>query len=282
MPPLRTGLTTADAQDDFTRARRKQVMARLRRTLSRTPGDVDVILPFDEVVTALGRTGERDLRMHVIPLDSIVGTVDRARGFDREFRPTTSAVRTRWERVAVAMRRGESMPPIDVLRIGEAHFVRDGHHRVSVARALGHRDIEAHVTEVLTRVGAEKTLTIADLPTKSVERIFGERVPLPRAARARIVFSDRDDYARLAEGVEAWGFRLIQELHGEPLDRKQVARRWYVDEYEPVVGMLRDAGMVGRGTDADAYLRVADARYRLLATHEWSEDVLAALREKGV
>jgi hypothetical protein len=276
VPALPTGLVTQDAQDDFQRARRRQIMARMARVLT-GQGDVDVILPFDEVVQALGQIGERDLGFQVIPLHSIVGTVDRRSGFDREFRPTTPRVRTRWERIAAAMRRGETLPPIDVYRIGEVHFVKDGHHRVSVARALGHHDIEAHVTEVLTRVGADRTLRLHDLPVKSNERLFHERVPLPPAARARIRLSDADDYAKLAEGVEAWGFRVMQEI-GELLDRVKVARRWYVDEYEPVVAMLRDAGMLGKGTETEAYIHVATERYRLLRTHEWSQEVLSRLR----
>ena len=291
MPPLRTGLTTADAQDDFLRARRRQAVARLARFLSRERGDIDVILPFDEVVAALGRVGERDLGLKAIPLDSIVGTVDRRSGFDREFRPTTSRVRTRWERIApkparyapfperiaAAMRRGDPLPPISAYRIGEVHFVRDGHHRVSVARALGLRDIDAYVTEVITRVGADRALRFADLPSKDYERLFSERVPLPPDARSRIQLRDPYDYARLAEGVEAWGFRLVQD-RAELLDRRAVARQWYEREYKPVVAMLREAGMVGGGTEAEAYMHVANERYRLLRTHEWSEDVLARLR----
>ena len=276
MPALPTGLAGQDAQDDFQRARRRQMMARMARVLT-GQGDVDVILPFDEVVAALGRVGEHDLGLQVIPIASIVGTVDRATGFDRDFRPTTSRVRTRWERVAAAMRRGDPMPPIDVYRIGEVHFVKDGHHRVSVARALGHREIEARVTEVQTRVGADHQLRLDDLPVKSNERLFHERVPLPPAARARIQLTDPDDYAKLAEGVEAWGFRRMQET-GELLDRVKVARRWYIDEYEPVVAMLRAAGMLGKGTETEAYMHVATERYRLLRTHEWSEDVLSRLR----
>ena len=96
------------------------------------------ILPFEEVARALGRVGERRLGEQLIPLDSIVGTVDRAREFDRSFRPTSPRVRERWERINLAQRRGQSMPPIDVYGIGDLHFVKDGHHRVSVARALGH------------------------------------------------------------------------------------------------------------------------------------------------
>jgi hypothetical protein len=278
MPPLRTGLTSVDAQDDFLRARRRQSVARLARFLSRERGDIDVILPFDEVVEALGRTGERDLGLRAIPLDSIVGTVDRKTGFDREFRPTTSRVRTRWERIAAAMHRGDPLPPISVYRIGDVHFVKDGHHRVSVARALGHRDIDAFVTEVLTRVGADRALRLDDLPSKGYERLFSERVPLPPDARARIELTEPYDYARLAEGVEAWGFRQMQD-RAELLDRPRVARDWFEREYKPVVAMLREAEMIGDGTETDAFMRVEDERYRLLRTHEWSEEVLARLRE---
>src|SRR3954463_12275280 len=278
MPPLRTGLTAADAQDDFLRARRRQSVARLARFLSRERGDIDVILPFDEVVAALGRVAEHDLGLKAIPLDSIVGTVDRRSGFDREFRPTTSRVRPRGERIAAAWRRGDPLPPISVYRIGEVHFVRDGHHRVSVARSLGLRDIDAFVTEVLTRIGADRALRLADLPSKDYERLFSERVPLPDEARERIRLTDPYDYARLAEGVEAWGFRMLQD-RAELLDRGAVARRWYEREYKPVVAMLGEADMIGTGTEADAYMRVANERYRLLRTHEWSEEVLARLRK---
>src|SRR5213592_1385082 len=83
MPPQPTGLHSADAQDDFLRARRRRALARLRARAVRKPGDFDLILPFDEVVAALGRIGERDLGTHVIPVDSVVGTVDRKTGFDR-------------------------------------------------------------------------------------------------------------------------------------------------------------------------------------------------------
>ena len=113
----------------------------------------------------------------------IVGTVDRARDFDRRFRPTSGRVRSRWERRSPPRAAGRAPPSIDVLRIGEIHFVRDGHHRVSVAHALG-RDIDAYVTEVVTRVGADRTITLADLPLKTHERVFFERVPLAEEARS--------------------------------------------------------------------------------------------------
>jgi hypothetical protein len=277
VPPRSTGLAGSDAQDDFLRARRRLAVSRLRRWLRREPGDVDHILPFEEVVAALGRLQERDAGLQVVPLDAIVGTVDRARGFDRHFRPTTPQVRARWERIATAMRRGEPMPPVDLYKVGEAYFVKDGHHRVSVARALGLDVIDAHVVEVVTRVGAGRDLHVGDLPLKSHERVFFERVPLPAHARERVRPSDPWAFAQLAENVEAWGWRWTQE-HDRLIDRTELARRWYEEEYVPVVTLLRDADMLGRGAEADAYLRVGADRYRLLRTHEWSEDVLARLR----
>ncbi len=273
-----TGFPSADAQDDFSRARRSQLLAELGRRLRREPDDVALILPFDEVVEALGMVGEVQLGLQTIPLDSIVGTVDRTRDFDRGFRPTTPRVRGRWQRIAAAQRRGESFPPISVYRVGDLHFVRDGHHRVSVAKSLGREDIDAYVTQVRTRIGTGEALRLADLPLKGHERLFSERVPLDPEQGARVRPSDPWDYGRLAEGVEAWGFRVMQERR-EYMDREEVARLWYEDEFLPVVEMLREGGFIRPSeTEADAYTRVVSARYELLRTHEWSGDILDRLQ----
>jgi hypothetical protein len=273
-----TGFPTQDAQDDFLRARRRRMFARLSAILRLEPGDVDVMLPFDEVVDALGRVGERDGGVRSIPIERIVGTVDRGKEFDREFRPRSSRARMRFERIAEAQRRGVSMPPIDVYAVGDLCFVRDGHHRVAVARAQGRETIDAHVVEVITRVPADTSMSLADLPLKSHERLFVERVPLPDAAREHVKITDPLDYARLAEGVEAWGFRLIQhEQHF--FDRAEIGRRWFADEYEPVVTMLREAELIGRReTETDAYLRLSSERYRIMRTQEWSDEAIERLR----
>ncbi len=272
-----TGFPLADAQNDFLRARRRQALSRLAQRLRRTPDDVGVILPFEEVVAALGRVGERSLGLQSIPLESIVGTVDRTTDFDREFRPTNSRVRSRWESIAQAQRRGVALPPISVYRIGGLHFVRDGHHRVSVARALGLPAIDAYVTEVLTRLPPSEAMTVSDLPLKSHERVFLERVPLTPEQAQRIRLTDPWSYAQLAEGVEAWGFRMMADRR-KFMDRRAVARAWFDDEYQPVVELLREAELLGDGTETEAYMRVAGDRYRLLRTHSWSDDVIARLR----
>ena len=222
-PRLDTGFPAADAQDDFQRVRRRQVLSRLARRVGREPGDVDVILPYDEVVAALGYVEESYVGLQTVPLDAILGTVDRAKGFDRQFRPTTARVRARWERIANAVRRGEPMPPISLFRIGEVYFVRDGHHRVSVARALGRTEIDAYVVEVRTRVGADRTLRMDDLPKKSHERVFYERVPLPSRARGRIAPHRRVGLRRAGRGGRGVG--LPPDAGPRRVPRPRRARR---------------------------------------------------------
>jgi hypothetical protein len=272
-----TGFPTADAENDFLRARRAQVLSRLAHRLRGEPDDVNLILPFDQVVAALGRAGESYVGLEVIPLDSIVGTVDKTRDFDRKFRPTSTRVRQRWQRIAEAQRRGGDIPPIDVYRIGDLHFVRDGHHRVSVAHAMHQTSIEAYVTEVRTRLPATGIRRRSDLLVKDYERLFASRVPLPPAAHQSITVTDPWTYAELGEAVEAWGFRCMQN-EAQFLDRPAIARRWYAEEYLPVVRMMRQADLIGKRTEAEAYLRVASERYRLIRTHEWSDEIVNRLR----
>src|SRR3954447_20321337 len=164
---MSSGFPEADAETDFTRSRRRQALARIAARLRSEPDDVSTALPFEPVVSALGRRGESDLGVMTIPIGSVVGTVDRRPdSFDRSFRPRSPELRERWERIAAARRRGEPMPPIDVFRVGEIYFVRDGHHRVSVARAMGDTTIEARVREVETAVAATPELRLRDLPLK--------------------------------------------------------------------------------------------------------------------
>jgi hypothetical protein len=275
-----SGFSSADAQGDFSRARRARLLADIGRRLRREPDDVGLILPFEEVIDALGMVSRQDLGLQIVPLDAIVGSVDRTVEFDRGFRPTSPRLRSRWERIAAAQRRGEALPPISLYLVGDLYFVRDGHHRVSVAKSLGREDIDAYVTEIITRVRLGRDMRVGDLPLKGHERLFRERVPLGREERARIRLTDPWDFGTLAEAVEAWGFRAMQD-RGSYMERHEVAHLWFTSEYLPVAEMLAAGGLVEPGeTETDAYLRVAAMRYRALRTHEWSDEVLEELRRE--
>jgi hypothetical protein len=281
-----TGFPEADSRDDFTRARRRGQWARVAARLRGRPGELDLLLPFDEVVAALGVRGQHSLGEQYVEIDSIVGSVDRRTGFDRRFHPTNEQARARFERIAGSIRRGREMPPVDLFRVGQVHFVKDGHHRVAVARALGWQTIRAIVTEVETILPAGAELTVADLPMKGHERVFYERVPLPPEARRFIRLRNPDEYAVLAEGVEAWAFRVLQE-RGVLLSRPEIARMWWDEEYRPAVALLREHGLLdadpdpdtpGVLTETEAYLQLTEQRYRLLRSHVWDERSVAEVQ----
>jgi hypothetical protein len=149
---LDTGFPRADAENDFLRARRRQFRAALARRLRGRPAGTSRLVPLDEITGPLGWRGQRQLGLQTIRLNTIAGTTGQRRDFDRCFRPTSGRVRSRWERLALAQRRGEALPPIEVYRLGGLHFVDDGHHRVSIAAAAGQQQIDAYVTQLLTTV----------------------------------------------------------------------------------------------------------------------------------
>jgi hypothetical protein len=133
---LKTGAVMIDAEHAFSRARRAARLRRLRRAR--------VQLPVYEAAAGV-RPAARGIRE--IPLDAISGTLEpsRARQFDAAFRPLGAAARKRWERIWIAEERGALLPPIAVVPVPSGYAVRDGHHRVSVARARGAVAIDATV-----------------------------------------------------------------------------------------------------------------------------------------
>ena len=121
---LDTGFPRADVDNDFLRARRHQVLATLAYRLRRQPDTSDRLLQLDEITGALGMRGERQLGLQTIRLDTIVGTAEGRRDFDRHFRPTSNRVRERWEQLALAERRGAAIPDRKSTRLNSSHLAR--------------------------------------------------------------------------------------------------------------------------------------------------------------
>ena len=274
-----TGSPRQGAESDFLRVRRHQTLSKLAAWVRNDSPASTESLSFNDVVAALGRRAEHDRGLQLIPLDQIVGSVDKVRDFDRRFRPTSDRSRQRWQALAEKSRLGEYIPPIDVYQLGNLYFVRDGHHRVSVARAQGATEIEAHVVQIDTVIDTDGIGGPGDLDGKNWGLRFLRRVPLTGERRAAITCTEPTDYHRLAEMIEAWACRLMQR-EGECFDKETMARRWFDEEYTPVLGMIDDAGVRGEGeTGADAYLRVSGERYALIREHDWNSDVLARIAE---
>ncbi len=146
---METGNLLIDAQTAFARQRRRRRWARASLWVRRHPSACTRLASLDEALGAEPPAQRSTAALEAISLDSIVGTAEpaKSRVFDRRFRAPESS-RHRWERLWMAGRRGAPLPPISVFRVGNEHFVDDGHHRVSVAHALGMAAIDAEVTEL--------------------------------------------------------------------------------------------------------------------------------------
>jgi hypothetical protein len=142
---LLTGSAHIDAERAFDRAARGRRRAALARFLRRQPASCLAVHDPRRARVTMPRGGVRE-----IPIDAISGTLEpsRAAQFDRDFRPAKVA-RARWQRVWMAEQRGSVLPPISVVPIGDEYALRDGHHRVSVARARGALTIDARLDDTL-------------------------------------------------------------------------------------------------------------------------------------
>jgi len=142
---------------DFVRARRRArlraVVARFRR--EHTPNR---LLSFHDVRRELVADNRLYRGTRVVEVDEIVGSVGRWRDFDRSFLPARASMGERWKRIDRAFQRGEDWPPVELYKIGDAYFVVDGHHRVSVARYHEVPTVEAAVAEFHPKLPAAPVL----------------------------------------------------------------------------------------------------------------------------
>ena len=137
------GRTTCAAVALFKKTRRQSWLTRLLAWITGRPY---TLLSVDRVLE--GRVGNHQIYagQRSVPLARIVGSENRCHDFDRSFRPLQDHTRERWIGIAAAMLRAQPMPAVELIQVGDNYFVRDGHHRISVARALGYHFIDAQVT----------------------------------------------------------------------------------------------------------------------------------------
>ena len=253
------------ADRDFTRARRRAFLRRIGAYLRRDPAS-NRLLSFEEVRGAVGALEGAYVGMRVVPVEKIVGSVGRHRDFDRAFLPSTESVEGRWKQIDRAMIRAEELPAVSLYKIGDAYFVRDGNHRVSVARQQGVEMIDAEVVELRSRVSIDSALTARDLLHKHEQLLLLERLPFDRVLpEIELRFSDVSDYRRLATHVEAHGFRLSQ-LWKRYVSPEETLRDWYEYRYAPIAEMVREERILDAfpdRTELDLYLWIFDHRERL-------------------
>jgi len=255
--------TTFQAAERFRLAQRQvffqHVLALLR-------GRSDELLSFDETRRLLRARQQKDEGTRMIPLERIVGSEGRYQDFTRTFLPRQGADRNRWMRLDRAVNVLADLPPIEVYEIGEVYFVRDGHHRVSVARANKFTEIEARVTKLETPVSLEPDVQIDELLLKAGSAEFLEATGLQRVRpQADVELTEPGLYVWLREHIDVHRYYLGLEQQSE-IPYEDAAASWYDHVYSPALAAIRESGVMREfpnRTEADLYLWIIHRREEL-------------------
>jgi uncharacterized ParB-like nuclease family protein len=247
----------------FNSARRRAFVQDILAELS---GRSDDLLSFDKVREELQLPDpEAQVSVREIPLDKIVGSVGRYRDFNRAFLPRAQVDPRRWLRIVWLQGQGR-LPPIDVFKVGEVYFVRDGNHRVSAARVRRHKTIMARVVEIPVRVPLAATTSPEDLILKAGYAEFLHETSLDKTyPDQKIELTRPGGYRDLQKHIEVHQFYMgLRSRHYPSLE--EAAANWYRRVYLPVIERIRAANILDRfpgRTEADLYLWIAENRAHL-------------------
>lgn len=252
-----------EAQLHFHDARRQALLGALLALVRRQPNDM---FSLESVRSRLHVRGQRTLGSQTVPIDHIIGSEGRYSDFDRSFLPRTDVLKQRWSRVDQALLRSVTLPPIDVYKIGDIYFVRDGNHRVSVARRQGQEYIDAQVTELIVDVPLTPDLSMQALLLKEEYSDFLEWTAL-HAMRSdeRIEFSELGGYLALVQHINAHRYFLGHNLQRD-ISRDEAVVSWYDTVYLPIVHVIRDQHILDHfpeRTEADLYRWIIEHRWYL-------------------
>lgn len=207
------------------------------------------LLSFDEVVEKLRLKQSIYRGLQEIPLDQIVGSTGRYEDFTRHFLPRTGSSRDkeRWRNIYTLAVTGKGFPPIDVYKIDQVYFVKDGNHRVSVARDLGWKTIQGHVTELPSPISLEADVEPDELLLKSECAYFLEKTQLDKTrpdSTQYLDFTEPGGYQRLLKHIELQRCILQKENPDRHLTLPEAAAAWYDNVYLPIIEAVRQADVI--------------------------------------
>jgi hypothetical protein len=248
---------------DYSDARRKAFWNEILAFVGRRPNR---LLSWDEVRDRLGVRGQIYRGLRTVPVSQIIGSVGRYKDFDRAFMPVQGETEDRWRSIARAHYDDVSLPPVKLYKIGDAYFVLDGNHRISVARERGAEFIDAEVIEAAVRVPVETDLDADDLQIKGEYARFLERTRLDELRPDQhIEFTIGGGYERLLEHIAVHRYFMGLE-QDEFVSEDEAVCDWYDNLYLPLAQIIRERGILadfpGR-TEADLYLWIMDHQHYL-------------------
>jgi hypothetical protein len=257
--------------NDFDRARQKALFREILSIFRREPNE---LIPYHEVRKRVSPEAESYRGFQTVPIDQIVGSVDRFRDFDRAFLPRRGHTAGRWKNIDRAYYQDVQLPPTQLYKVGDVYFVKDGNHRVSVARERGVEFIDAEVYEGHIRVPLYASMAPTELLLQVEYAEFLRNTDLDRL---------RPDHdirpTSLGRYDEIWDQILLHrewlsEHCGRDASPAEAVADWYDNMYLPIVRVVREQGVARRFPDrseADMYLWVMAHRDEL--EHRYGHEV---------
>jgi hypothetical protein len=245
------------ARDDFNKARSKATISQLLNTL--TP-DRQRLLSLEDVRNLLKPKTEIYKGMKTVPIDKIIGSEGRYKDFTSAFLPKRDFIRGRWESVDRAHLSDVILPAIKLYEIGGVYFVRDGNHRVSVARMQGVEAIDAEVIELDSEIEMQPGMTVNELKNAVVDyekqKVFSDTELDSIIPPEEIVFSEPGRYVEMLRHIQGHKYFLNQGRETE-IDFLQAASSWYNNLYKPIIRIIEQENIIARfpgRTMSDLYM----------------------------
>ncbi len=266
------------SRQDFSRAHRKSFWRSVISWLGKTDND---LLPFDEVMKRVPLRGQSYYGLKQIETDKIVGSVSRFLEFDRAFLPRQTHTRERWERIDQAYYSDVILPPIDVYQIGDAYFVKDGNHRVSVARERGQMYMDAFVVKINIPGTMDKNTNLEQLVLQQEYIGFIEQTHLDELApKENFRLSIPGQYDKLMNHISVHRWFMGEKLQ-RPVSDEEAVAGWLRDVYHPLIRIIRKHDILQgfpQQTETDLYLWIIEHRWYMVEEQHRKISLDAAAR----
>ena len=238
-------------------------------------GQSNDLLSFEEARQRLKADGEETRGLQDIQLNAIIGSVGRYSDFTRDFLPRSSALAGRWATVKSVLRDLDEMPPIQVYQIGEAYFVLDGNHRVSIARQRKSTHIQAYVTKIHTKVSLTPETNLNDFILKVEYAEFIEHTEFDKACPGEILSITSPGHYKTLEKQISIHLQSMQENNDGIISLREATLGWYQEIYKPAIEIIESRGILRsfpNRSETDLYVWIAQHQEALQKTLGWKVD----------
>jgi hypothetical protein len=255
------------SKEDFSKAYWKGFWNSIFSWLRRSNNE---LLPFDEVRKRIPMRGQHYRGLMQIETSRVIGSESRFNDFDRAFLPRQVHTRERWESIDRAYFQDVILPPIDVYKVGEVYFVKDGNHRVSVARERGQAFMDAYVVEIDIPGNLDEKTDINRLIKMQEYAQFLETTGLDKLYPGEnFEFSVPGQYEKVLEHIKVHRYFMGMKKD-RPIEDVEAVKGWYSEVYHPLIKIIRKKKILDEfphRTEMDLYLWIIEHRYFLMQEH---------------